>query len=311
MIFNYVEGVYDGSVSTRKENGEKEYHTGSRTNVIEAEEVVKLCIEHVQSSPDKTLGVIAFSKAQEQAIRDALTDKLSKEHSHLSEYLDETSERKESFFIKNLESVQGDERDVIILSVCYGPDKTGKVFNRLGPINSASGYRRLNVAITRAKDQLICVTSMHFSDMTPSPGARGAVLLQKYLEYAEKGTQALEGNLIQNGSSTAEHDSDFEACVEKALVEVGYKVGRQIGVSGFKIDLAILNPKNDKEYILGIECDGAAYHSSKSARIRDRMRQDILESRGWKIYRIWSQHWYMHKQDVINDIVQYVQKVTN
>jgi very-short-patch-repair endonuclease len=140
--------------------------------------------------------------------------------------------------------------------------------------------------------------------------ARGAVLLQKYLEYAEKGSQVLEGNLIAGDTSNAEHDSDFEACVEKALTDIGYIIKRQVGVSGFKIDLAIVNPKNKIDYVLGIECDGAAYHSSKSARIRDRMRQDILEARGWKIYRIWSQHWYMHKQDVLNDIVQHVQRIT-
>jgi very-short-patch-repair endonuclease len=309
--FKFVKGVYDGSVITYSESGEKEKHAGARTNLIEAEEVANLCISHAQERPGKTLGVIAFSKAQEQAIRDALEEKLSKEYPHLSEYLDETSDKKDSFFIKNLESVQGDERDVIILSICYGPNKLGEVRNHFGPINSASGYRRLNVAVTRAKDKLICVTSMRFSDMNPSPSARGAILLQKYLEYAEKGWKVLEGNLIANSGSLADHDSDFEACVEKALVDVGYVIHRQVGVSGFKIDLAIVNPKNNTDYVLGIECDGAAYHSSKSARVRDRMRQDILEARGWRIYRTWSQHWYTHKQDVLNDIVQYVQRIMN
>lgn len=308
--FKFVNGVYDGSIITHKENGEKERHAGTRTNIIEAEEVAKLCIEHVQNNPNKTIGVIAFSKSQEEAIRTALEEKLSKEYPHLTEYLDETSEKKDSFFIKNLESVQGDQRDVIVLSICYGPDKTGKVFNRFGPLTSVAGYRRLNVAVTRAKDKLICVTSMRFSDMSPSTSTRGAVLLQKYLEYAEKGSQVLEGNLIASDTSNAEHDSDFEACVEKALTDIGYVIKRQVGVSGFKIDLAIVNPKNKIDYVLGIECDGAAYHSSKSARIRDRMRQDILESRGWKIYRIWSQHWYMHKQEVLNDIVRHVQLLT-
>jgi hypothetical protein len=196
--FKFVKGVYDGSVITYSESGEKEKHAGARTNLIEAEEVANLCISHAQERPGKTLGVIAFSKAQEQAIRDALEEKLSKEYPHLSEYLDETSDKKDSFFIKNLESVQGDERDVIILSICYGPNKLGEVRNHFGPINSASGYRRLNVAVTRAKDKLICVTSMRFSDMNPSPSARGAILLQKYLEYAEKGWKVLEGNLIAN-----------------------------------------------------------------------------------------------------------------
>ncbi len=307
--FKFVPGVYDGSVITYGTDGQKERHAGARTNLVEAAEVAKLCIEHVQATPEKTIGVIAFSKAQEQAIRDAVEEKVAKEYPHLSEFLDETSEKKDSFFIKNLESVQGDERDVIILSICYGPNKLGEVRNHFGPINSASGYRRLNVAVTRAKDKLICVTSMRFSDMSPSPNARGAMLLQKYLEYAEKGWKILEGNLIAHNGTIGEHDSDFEACVEKALVDIGYTVHRQIGVSGFKIDLAILNPKNNVDYILGIECDGAAYHSSKSARVRDRMRQDILEERGWHIYRIWSQHWYMHKQEVLSDIVQYVQRL--
>lgn len=290
VVFKLVKGVYDKGAT--------------RTNLIEAEEVAMTCIEHMQNVPGKTLGVIAFSRAQEQAIRDALNEKL-KEYEHLSEYLDESSDKKESFFIKNLESVQGDERDVIVLSICYGLDKLGAPPSSFGPIGYASGYRRLNVAITRAKDQLICVSSIRYNEMRASAN-KGVLLLQKYLEYAEKGWHVLEANLLNTNSALVDHDSAFEACVEEALVENGYKICRQVGVSGFKIDLAIVNPKNHGEFLLGIECDGAAYHSSKSARIRDRMRQDILESRGWKIYRIWSQHWYGNKDAIIQDIIRHV-----
>lgn len=290
--FEFVkDGFYDGG------------NEGTKTNPKEAERVAELCIKIAEENSG-SLGVIAFSKSQEKAIRSALEEKL-KYHPHLAEKLDETSSDRESFFIKNLESVQGDERDKIILSVCYGPDKnTGKVRNHFGPINQNNGYRRLNVAVTRAKEQLICITSMHAYDMQPPESTFGAKLLQKYLEYAEKGRAVLEASKIAEHNNTVEADSDFELSVEAELKRKGYVVHRQVGASGFKIDLAIVNPKNNNEYILGIECDGATYHSSKSARIRDRIRQDILEKLGWKIYRIWSQHWSLHKNEIIDDIAR-------
>ena len=295
--FEFVkDGLYEGG------------RDGTRTNPKEAERVANLCIR-LSEENNGSLGVIAFSKSQEKAIRNALEEKI-KSYPHLAEKLDETSPEKESFFIKNLESVQGDERDRIILSVCYGPDKlTGKVRNHFGPINQSNGYRRLNVAVTRAKKQLICVTSMRAYDMHPPEGSFGAKLLQKYLEYAEKGRSALEASTIVEDNTDVEADSEFELSVEAELSRRGYIVHRQVGASGFKIDLAIVNPKNNNEYILGIECDGASYHSTKSARMRDRIRQDILEKLGWRIYRIWSQHWFEHKNDVIEDIVSYCNSI--
>lgn len=289
--FEFVkDGVYEGGKD------------GSKTNPKEAERVADLCIKLAEEN-NGSLGVIAFSKSQERAIRSALEERI-KSRPHLAEKLDETSTERDSFFIKNLESVQGDERDRIILSVCYGPDKaTGKIRNHFGPINQNSGYRRLNVAVTRARQQLICVASMHAYDMHPPENTFGAKLLQNYLEYAEKGQSSLEASKIAGVNSGVEADSDFELSVEAELVRRGYTVHRQVGASGFKIDLAIVNPKNNNEYILGIECDGAAYHSTKSARIRDRIRQDVLENLGWKIYRIWSQHWFSHKSDIIDDII--------
>ncbi len=290
--FEFVEnGVYDAGQS--------------RQNRIEAIRVAKLCVKHVQTDTT-SLGVIAFSKAQEEAIREAINEKI-KENPQLADKFDEVSDKKESFFIKNLESVQGDERDVIIISVGYGPDQNNNVHNRFGPINSKGGYRRLNVAVTRAKDKVICVSSMKFYQMNPPEASRGAVLLQKYLEYAEKGREVLEASKILR-QGMVEADSDFEISVQNALEGLGYIIHRQIGASGFSIDLAVVNPENQNEYILGIECDGAAYHSSKSARIRDRLRQQILERLGWNFYRVWSQHWITHRQEVLNDLVEVISK---
>jgi very-short-patch-repair endonuclease len=284
----------------------------TRSNRIEALRVAELCIGHFESNTT-SLGVIAFSKAQEEAIREAIAEKI-KESPHLADKFDETTDTRNkineesTFFIRNLESAQGDQRDVIVLSVGYGPDQNGNVFNRFGPINSKGGYRRLNVAVTRARDKIICVSSMKFHQMSPSEGTRGAILLQKYLEYAEKGQGVLDASkIIQR--NTREPDSDFEISVQKELQQLGYIVHQQVGASGFFIDLTVVNLDNQNEYVLGIECDGAAYHSSKSARIRDRLRQEILERLGWKIYRIWSQHWITHRQEVLDDIVKYINKM--
>jgi len=297
--FDFVKnGVYDAGQSRR--------------NYVEAQRVAELCIQHFESSAT-SLGVIAFSRAQEEAIREAISEKL-KEYPHLTEKFDETldvrndNNEDSSFFIRNLESVQGDERDTIILSVGYGPDKNGNIYNRFGPINSNGGYRRLNVAITRARDKIICVSSMKFHQMSPSESTFGAVLLQKYLEYAEKGRCVLDASKITSNNYD-DADSDFEVNVQNALTAVGYQVHRQVGAAGFFIDLAIINPKKEKEYILGIECDGAAYHSAKSVRIRDRLRQEILERLGWNIYRVWSQHWITHRQEIVDDIVKYINKL--
>lgn len=299
--FEYVEnGVFDGGIA-------KEGHAGTRRNDIEAARVVEMCAQSVANEPNKSLGVIAFSKSQEIAIRDAMITFL-KEHPDLQDKLNEDQDGSDTFFIKNLESVQGDERDVIILSVGYGKDKNGNFFNRFGPINSVTGYRRLNVAITRAKEKLICVSSFKSTEMKAGETSRGAKMLQKYLDYAENGVKTLDGSRLVAIDSDAEADSPFELEVKRALEGRGYEVRKQVGVSGFKIDLAIVNPKTGADYILGIECDGASYHSSYSARVNDRLREDILRRLGWDMYRIWSQHWVSHKEMILDDIVAIVNK---
>lgn len=299
--FEYVEnGIFDGGIK-------KENHAGTRRNDIEAVRVVEKCAESVVNYPDKSIGVIAFSKSQELSIRDAMIEYL-KIHPELQEKLDEDQEGSNSFFIKNLESVQGDERDFIVLSIGYGKDKNGNFFNRFGPINSATGYRRLNVAITRAKEKLICVSSFKSIEMKAGETSRGAKMLQKYLDYAENGVKTLDGSRLVVARDDVEADSPFELEVKRALEERGYEVKKQIGVSGFKIDLAIINPRTGTDYILGIECDGASYHSSYSARVNDRLREEILRRLGWDIYRVWSQHWISHKEKILDDIVEVVNK---
>lgn len=297
--FEYVEdGIFDGGIK-------KEEHAGTRRNDIEARRVVELCAQSAVNYPDKSIGVIAFSKSQEVAIRDAVIEFL-KVHPELREKLNEDQDGSDAFFIKNLESVQGDERDIIVLSIGYGKDKNGNFFNRFGPINSVTGYRRLNVAITRAKEKLICVSSFKSTEMKAGEISRGAKMLQKYLDYAENGVKTLDGSRLVVAGEDVEADSPFELEVKRALEERGYQVRKQIGVSGFKIDLAIINPRTGSDYILGIECDGASYHSSYSARVNDRLREDILRRLGWNIYRIWSQHWISHKEAIIDDIIKII-----
>lgn len=299
--FEYVEnGIFDGGIK-------KEEHAGTRRNDIEAKRVIEICAQYATNYPDKSIGVIAFSKSQEVGIRDALIEFL-KFNPEFQEKLNEDQDGTDAFFIKNLESVQGDERDIIVLSIGYGKDKNGNFFNRFGPINGTNGYRRLNVAVTRAKEKLICVSSFKSTEMKAGETSRGAKMLQKYLDYAENGVKTLDGSRLVVAGEDVEADSPFELEVKRALEERGYEVKKQVGVSGFKIDLAIINPNTGSDYVLGIECDGASYHSSYSARVNDRLRQDILERLGWTIYRIWSQHWLTHKEKILDDIVERVNR---
>ena len=180
-------------------------------------------------------------------------------------------------------------KDTIIFSIAYGKDSQGRLLLNFGPLNRDGGERRLNVAVTRAKYNVQLVTSMHHTDIdlsrTQSVGAR---LLREYLDYAENGEIALERSMSVNPFE--EYDSEFEMEVCEFLREKGFSVDTQVGCSSFKIDLALKHP-NSSDYLLAIECDGATYHSSKNARDRDRLRQEILEKMGWKFYRIWSTDW--------------------
>jgi len=257
-----------------------------RDNKREAEVVADLVFNHfLRDQKQKSLGVIAFSQAQMETIEDEIERRL-REQPKMESFF--TDDRIEGFFVKNLENVQGDERDVIIFSVGNGRDSTGRMTMNFGPLNQSGGERRLNVAVTRARDKVILVSSIRASDINPAAThAPGVLVLRQYLDYAERGIKALEVEKASRG----DFESPFEKDVADAIRELGYDVVPQVGCSGFRIDLGVVDPAQPERFILGIECDGASYHSSYVARDKDSIRQEVLEQQGWRIHRIWSPDW--------------------
>lgn len=273
--YYHVDGIFD-----RK----------AHTNRKEAEFIVDLIYENIDKYPNRSLGVVAFSVAQQDLIDKLLSKR--RQSTPEKEYFFK-NDKNESFFIKNLETVQGDERDTIIFSIAYGIDSQGRLLHNFGPLNRVGGERRLNVAITRAKCNVQMVSSMHYTDIDlKHTSAEGAKLLREYLDYAENGSIALERAI--SFSPFEQFDSDFELEVCEFLRSKGFSVDTQVGCSEFRIDLGLKLP-DSSDYVLAIECDGATYHSSKNARDRDRLRQEILERMGWKFYRIWSTDWFRNK----------------
>jgi very-short-patch-repair endonuclease len=262
------------------------YDAGAtRTNRKEAERVADLVFQHMRTRPlGETLGVVALSRAQADLIERLLDERRILERD-VDVWFDE--ETPEPFFVKNLENVQGDERDHMIISIGYGPTVgSGAVPNRFGPLNIPGGERRLNVVVTRARQRVDLVHSLRASDIRAQ--GEGPRLLRRYLEYVGNPTQAFEAQVSVDPS--AEPESPFEEAVERALVAKGYRVARQVGVSGYRIDLAIMSEDGNR-YDLGIECDGWAYHNAPAARDRDWLRQKVLEGLGWTIHRVWSTAW--------------------
>lgn len=280
------------------------YEHGKRTNIIEAKKVADLVFEHFKKYPKRSLGVITFSEAQRQAVDAAIRFKRNQNAMYEEFFLEDTDE---SFFIKNLENVQGDERDTIIFSICYGKDCLGKTNLDFGPINREGGYRRLNVAITRAKYNVKLVGSIVPTDIDLNrTSAKGMKLLRSYIEFAQQGVVALKKELSYNDE--LQFDSPFEEAVYNFLVDKGYNVATQVGCSGFRIDMAIKHPALGGCFACGIECDGATYHSSRTARERDRLRQDVLEDMGWTIYRIWSTDWIKDQKTEGLRLINFIEK---
>ncbi len=285
------------------------YDRKSRTNRKEAEYIVDLIYKNIEKYPDRSLGVVAFSVAQQNLIDKLLSRRRQRTPDKESFFRNDTAE---PFFIKNLETVQGDERDTIIFSVAYGTDEQGRLLLNFGPLNKEGGERRLNVAITRAKCNVQFVTSMHYYDIDLSrTSSTGVRLLREYLDYAENGRIALQRNVTVNKED--QYDSDFELEVCECLRNHGYEVDTQVGCSGYKIDLGVKR-SGSSDYVLAVECDGATYHSSKNARDRDRLRQSVLERMGWKFYRIWSTEWFNNKsveqQRLLEAVKDALQNVT-
>ena len=256
--------------------------------------VVELILDHAEKRPTESLGGIAMGLKHAERVQ-AKLDQVLAERPELGRFFDPHAE--ERFFVKNLERVQGDERDAIILTVGYGKDRAGNLPFRFGPLRSIGGQRRLNVAVTRARRRMTLVASFSHLDMDIGkirPGT-GVELLRHYLEYASTGGKRL-ANLVTTGFPL----NSFEAEVFDVLSTKGISLIPQLGASSYRIDLVAQHPKQPGKYVLAIECDGASYHSGPTARDRDRLRQQQLENLGWRFHRIWSTDWFTRKDDEVN-----------
>ncbi len=289
-----VHGVYDRG--------------GSRTNKAEAEAIVDAIERHYMDPTmrEHSIGVVTFNQAQQALIEDLL-DARRRKSSKLDQAI--SSATVEPLFIKNLENVQGDERDVIFFSITYGPDKTGKVHHDFGPLNQEGGHRRLNVAVSRARHQVVIFSTMKPEHIDLSRvRAAGVRDLKNYIDFAMRGPQALVEQSIPTG---LEPDSPFEREVIKLLRDRGWVVHPQVGVSGYRIDIGVVDPRAPGRYLLGVECDGRTYHSGATARDRDRLRQQVLEDLGWKLHRIWSTDWWRDKQQSLKNLLDQLEALVN
>lgn len=288
------------------------YRRGTtRDNPVEASKVAERVAWFREHNPNDSIGVVTFSSAQ----ADCVLAEIDRQSTTTPSLYGITSEhdRLDGFFVKSLENVQGDERDIIIFSLGYGPTEEGKLHSNFGPLNRAGGWRRLNVAITRARKRVEVVASFRALELPDSnnPSIRH---LKNYLDFAEHGPRTLA---IAPVEADDLFESPFEEQVVSAIRSWGYDVVSQVGVAGYKIDIAIRHPSRPGTYILGIECDGAAYFSGKTARDRDRLRDQVLRSLGWSIHRIWSLSWWRDRsgqerllRHAIQAAIQDVDRVT-
>jgi very-short-patch-repair endonuclease len=297
----------------------------SGINMKEAKEVVNTIKELLKNNKrNLTMGVITFNVKQKDLIEELLEDEARKDN-EFAKALDREKERFNNeeyigLFIKNIENVQGDERDIIIFSISYGFDRQGKFRYMFGPLNGAYGPNRLNVAISRAREKVIIISSFEPQDLKYEGSFEGPKLLRQYLDYTRyisKKDKVSADNKLENINKIAEvksedfeeYDSDFEGEVSEKLAKLGYQIKTQVGCKGYKIDLAVIHPNDKKRFVVGIECDGAKYHSSKSAKDRDLYRQGVLEESGWKILRIWSRDWWKSEDAEIKRIDREIKKL--
>ena len=264
--------------------------SNTRTNRVEAEALVAYIFEQLENATSRrrSFGVVTFNEAQKNLIEDLLEQERSK-HPNLEECFSDQNE--EPPFVKNLENVQGDERDVILFSIGYAPDSAGRFSMNFGPLNRVGGERRLNVAITRAKEQVVVFSSIHAYQIELSrTAAVGAAHLKNFLDYAEKGFA------IQTSRTAADSKEGLAKSIAAFLQKQGYTVELGIGCSGHRIDVAVLHPDKQGTYLLGIECDGPAYASQKTTRDRDHIRHSVLTSLGWHLHQIWSVDWLLDRK---------------
>jgi very-short-patch-repair endonuclease len=276
-----------------------------RKNVPEAQRLVDALLEHMIKRPDESLGVVTLNQTQRELIEELLDKKL-KTFEEGAAFMGRWEAEGWPFFVKNLENVQGDERDVIFISTTFGKAAgTDKVRQNFGPISRPDGWRRLNVLFTRSKRRIELFTSMSPEDIiVDEKTPLGTKALRDYLDFAKRGV------LVTTDEGEREPDSDFEVSVANVITSMGYGVKPQLGVAGFFIDMAVRNPDRPGEFLAGIECDGATYHSGFSVRDRDRIRQEILESLGWRgrIHRIWSTDWFYNPRKEIERLRAFLEE---
>lgn len=272
----------------------------TRTNPKEAEKVADAVIEHALRTPKLSLGVVAFSTAQMQAIQNAIEVRRRK-NPEVESYF--RAHANEPFFVKNLENVQGDERDVIFISIGYGRTEDGKVPMSFGPLNNEGGERRLNVLITRAKNRCEVFTNLTSSDMTIGPNAKfGIRALKSFLYFAQHGK-------FESDSEEAPYKPQpFEKIVAETLRNAGYIVREKVGSAGFYIDMAVVDAANPGRYLLGINCDGKSYQAAKSTRDRDRLRNTVLEGMGWNLLNVWSLDWFRNPAGELNLLIDTIER---
>lgn len=290
---------------------EARYDKGkSRTNLGEAQALVDELVARLRSTDGsrRSYGIVTFSLPQQQLVENLLDEERRKYPEIESHFGDEPPVEGEPVFVKNLENVQGDERDVILFSICYGPDEAGKVAMNFGPLNRDGGERRLNVAVTRAKHEVLVFSGLRADqiDLTRTR-ARGVRDLKLFLDYAERGPKALVA--ATTGTGSADAVSEFEKMVAVRLRAAGYTVNHQVGCSGYRIDLAVVDPTAPGRYMLGIECDGATYHRAATARDRDKLRQHILEGLGWDLHRLWSTDWWHDADKEMDKLLQHLREI--
>ena len=286
LVFRHVpDGVYEGK----------------GLNLVEARTVVDAVVRHAKESPELSLGVGTFNLRQQLAIQDELEARRRKDPT-LEAFFSRA--RAEPFFVKNLENIQGDERDVIFLSVTYAKGRDGRLRYNFGPINGENGWRRLNVLTTRARRRMVVFSSMRGDEIAPAAAtSRGPSLLREFLLYAERGQ--MDGVRV---AADAAADSPFERQVFDELTRRGLTLQPQVGVAGYRIDMAVLDDELAGRYVCGIECDGVAYHASQTARDRDRLRQQVLEGRGWDIHHVWSTDWFKDREGQVERLLRLVEE---
>ena len=262
-------------------------------NLPEAEVVARAIIDHAMRHPDESLGVAAFNASQARAIQDCL-ESLTLHNRSARRAVHQLETGLRPLFVKNLESVQGDERDVILISYTYGPTRlsTGRVSNRFGPINGPHGWRRLNVLVTRARKRVKVFTSLNPKDISGGPErSRGVNAMRDYLEYAQLGVLPPRQSPLRFHSP-----SPMETALLRTIERMGLRAVPRVGVEQYCIDLGVLAPGRDSQFLLGIEWDGRSYHNAKSTRDRDRLKEQVLAERGWTLHRVWSTDWFLNRE---------------